>query len=307
VLNKRTPVFANYFWLIAKKEGSRVNRINTVALIGLGKYLQALSTVDSSKLVDIVSAVSQVQLILGHILSGDLTIDWRATRKSALELQVSLGALMATNQTEEAVIKQNLQLAQQAAARFEVVVANELPLVPIYTVDPVGVFSTDALLDHADSVFGILRQRMPPKALDDTKQAGRCLAFELPTASGFHIARATESVITSAMEAFKCEPLKESQRNWGKYIEALEGNGANKKVIQVLRQIKDLHRNPMVHPEVTLSIQEANSLWSICTSAIQGLIANMETRRNPDDRIKEILDSLPPDDPGAVINASAKP
>ena len=31
-------------------------------------------------------------------------------------------------------------------------------------------------------------------------------------------------------------------------------------------QLRSLHRNPLVHPEVTLDMTEAQSLWAMCTS-----------------------------------------
>ncbi len=103
------------------------------------------------------------------------------------------------------------------------------------------------------------------------------MAFDLPTAAGFHIARATESVITKAMGAFGCPQPKESQRNWGVYIKALEDAGASATLVHHLRQLKDLHRNPLIHPEVTLTQLEAQQLWSMCTSAMIAMITEIDS------------------------------
>jgi hypothetical protein len=162
--------------------------------------------------------------------------------------------------------------------RFESILSAKLPLAPVYCVPARGVFSTDSLLDSADDVFGDAKDQVPENAKADTREAGRCLAFNLPTAAGFHIARATEAVMIKAMEVFGCPPLKESQRNWAQYIKALDEYGADKTVTHHLSQLRELHRNPLIHPEVTLSPLEAEQLWAMCNSAMLALINNMENK-----------------------------
>ncbi len=44
------------------------------------------------------------------------------------------------------------------------------------------------------------------------------------------------------------------------------------KVLSCLQQIKDLHRNPLMHPEETLTLEEAISLFGICQSAISAML-----------------------------------
>ena len=51
------------------------------------------------------------------------------------------------------------------------------------------------LIAEAPSVYEGYADRLPDKAIEETRLAGRCLAFSLATAAGFHIARATESVV----------------------------------------------------------------------------------------------------------------
>ncbi len=59
----------------------------------------------------------------------------------------------------------------------------------------------------------------------------------------------------------------------GKYIEALEKvPNINDKVLSVLRQIKNLHRNPIMHPEATLDMDEALTLLGIVQSAITTMV-----------------------------------
>ncbi|HKN13052.1 MAG TPA: hypothetical protein VJX68_07625 [Candidatus Binatus sp.] len=93
------------------------------------------------------------------------------------------------------------------------------------------------------------------------------------------------------LEAWGKKVEKASQRNWGKYTDLLKETGANKKVINSIDQIRELHRNPLLHPEDTLIMAEALNLWAICCSTIQGMIADIEERfPNPS---PEIIGMLP--------------
>ena len=59
----------------------------------------------------------------------------------------------------------------------------------------------------------------------------------------------------------------------------LRNCGADAKVLAILEQIKDLHRNPVIHPEVELSNDDAQSLIGIMDSAITAIVADMKHRR----------------------------
>ena len=61
-------------------------------------------------------------------------------------------------------------------------------------------------------------------------------------------------------------------RNWGAYIRILRTKGADEKVIASLDQIRELHRNPVMHPEETLSSDEATTLFGIAQSAILAMV-----------------------------------
>ena len=68
-------------------------------------------------------------------------------------------------------------------------------------------------------------------------------------------------------------------RNWSAYIKTLRECGADEKVVLILDQIKDLHRNPIIHPEQRLTNDEALSLIGIMDSAVTAIIADMKQRK----------------------------
>jgi hypothetical protein len=158
----------------------------------------------------------------------------------------------------------------------------ELGRAPIFFVTPKGIYDTGRLMARASAVFDDYSQAIPFEAKMDTDEAGRCLAFSLPTAAGFHIARAAESVIKMYMEQYQCPTVKESQRNWGKYTESLRGAGAPETICNQLDQLRVLHRNPLTHPEHTLDLTDAKVLWAMCESLMLAMARDMIQRaQNP--------------------------
>jgi hypothetical protein len=58
----------------------------------------------------------------------------------------------------------------------------------------------------------------------------------------------------------------------------LRDNGAAKEATDTLQNIKDNYRNPLMHPEDTLTPKEAVSLFALCQGMIETLVANMKKR-----------------------------
>jgi len=209
-------------------------------------------------------------------------------------LETLLGSGTAENYGQPFKAEEITKLSEQIQ-EFQTVFAADLSRAPTYVVRQTGILSVDSLITDASAVFEGYLDRIPSPALWDTMQAGRCIAFDLPTAAGFHIARATEAVLVKCLGAFGKTVTKESQRNWGKYTELLDTTDANKKVLRTIDQIRIIHRNPLIHPEQTLTMPEALGLWAICCSVIQAMIADME-RKEATPKI-ELLAMLPPDEP----------
>ena len=62
-------------------------------------------------------------------------------------------------------------------------------------------------------------------------------------------------------------------KNMGSYLKKMgEVKAGNAKVLAALQQIKDLHRNPLAHPEETLTLEEAVGLFGIVQSAVNAMV-----------------------------------
>lgn len=122
----------------------------------------------------------------------------------------------------------------------------------------------------------------------EVRQSGMCLAFDCATASAFHMMRATESVMHDYYIVC-CKPTsKQKLGNWGAYIKELAKlqDTEVQEVVALLQQIKDRHRNLIMHPEITLTPDEAFTLFEIGQSAIIAManrlpVAKKKTKVSP--------------------------
>ncbi|MBN8531842.1 MAG: hypothetical protein J0L97_08305 [Alphaproteobacteria bacterium] len=169
-----------------------------------------------------------------------------------------------------------------AAKEFKTVLSAELESTDTYFVSRKSIFDTTDLISSSTNVFPEnIRAKLPSETITDFQEAGRCLAFELSTACGFHLVRAIESVIHKYYEHITSGQklqLKPSERNWGSYIKKLQDANADASVLSVLDHIRSLHRNPLMHPDDVLTSDEALSLWGIVQSAIIAMYKKMETK-----------------------------
>src|SRR5438552_17854480 len=124
-----------------------------------------------------------------------------------------------------------------------------------------------------------IRKELPGEAIHDIKQGARCFAFELPTAAGFHFLRAIEAVIHKFYDVLSSNAARPKRAAMGIYIDELIKLNANPELVATLKQIKDLHRNPIVHPEETLDMIEAQMLMGIMQSAIFAMIQIVKNKQ----------------------------
>jgi hypothetical protein len=156
---------------------------------------------------------------------------------------------------------------QKSIKEFEAIFEAQAPWEHTYTVEQLRGFSMPILVDSAEKNFSDMAVFIAGEEVKkDIQQAGRCLAFELPTASGIHMMRAFEKVLR---RFYKSITGKEAGDKgiWKLLDELKDRPGADVKTLNVLDQIRNLHRNPLAH-EVFLTMDEAVDLFDIAKSAI---------------------------------------
>jgi hypothetical protein len=277
-------------------EAVGMKRVNTYSFFQLGSALKSVAEIqtepiDVNKFVAVVQASTALESFLGSDVVPVRTC--RAAAEEALaalkEVLAKVGATVVTKMgtpgKEVADVTLNWGEAyavRNSVSKFETVLAAELPTMNTYSVSQKAAYSTPDLIEHAERLLpdGV-QKKLSSSTKEDMREAGRCLAFSTPTAAGFHIMRATESVILAYFAHIVKKPPSKGMRNWGVYIERLEAKGADPKVTAFLRHIKDQYRNPVSHPEEFLSIDQALTLTSAAVAAICAMAEVMPELKIP--------------------------
>ncbi len=153
----------------------------------------------------------------------------------------------------------------------------------VYFVPSRGIFHTPDLVNSADKAFPEeLRSFITEKTREDWRAAGRCLAFNLSSAAGFHIARAVEGMMEVYHQIF-CPAGKKGLKHWRDYIADFESELAgdnqvmpSSRVISDLKQMKEDYRNPLMHPRVVLTDADARILLANGESVILRMAQEMQ-------------------------------
>jgi hypothetical protein len=169
-----------------------------------------------------------------------------------------------------------------ALEEFETVLGNELPTLDTYIVSKKGIYSTADLVDRAEmAIDESARAHIRKELIEDFKQAGKCLAFELPTAAGFHTMRATEGVLRDYWYLVRNPSTGTTAPEMAICINELRANGEDPKLMDILDHIRDLHRNTLMHPEAFLTMKEALRLFDISKSAISAMADRIGELKQP--------------------------
>jgi hypothetical protein len=176
-----------------------------------------------------------------------------------------------TGEAEALVSPWLISEIREAAIEFETVLRTECQLMDTYFVSKKGVYSTKDLVENAHNhIPEPSRSSLPDQAKLDFDQAGKCMAFDVPTAAAFHLLRATEAVIRKYYDLVVPGPKKAStrMRNWGVYIKLLKDHGGDANVISLIDHMRDVYRNPVTHPEENYTDESIQVLFGLCISAV---------------------------------------
>ena len=102
----------------------------------------------------------------------------------------------------------------------------------------------------------------------DFQEAGRCLSFELYTATAFHILRGTEEVLREFYR-YKVKRGRIKKLLWHNICVELKGKrGVPDSLIAVLDSIREDFRNPTSHPDKTYGEDEVQNLFTNCADVV---------------------------------------
>lgn len=156
-----------------------------------------------------------------------------------------------------------------------------------FSVERVPGLNVSDLLNQARvRVHESVRPLVPEEALHELDMAGRCWAYECHTATGFHALRAIEVVIDHYVRALGGK--KPAYKSWQDYIEALDKlekenasdpqKQPSSKVRSRVKDLKDLDRNPLMHPRESLDAKGADRLFDLAKIVITDMVEDLKAR-----------------------------
>lgn len=134
---------------------------------------------------------------------------------------------------------------------------------------------TNKLLKNISELFspGVFH-KLPDIAQYDLSEAGKCTAFERPTAGAFHLMRGTEAVLRAFYKAL-VKRNRITADLWGPLVDDLkkraQGRGKAKEYASLLPHLDHIrvsYRNPTQHPEMMYDIHGLLDLWGVCIDTI---------------------------------------
>jgi hypothetical protein len=163
-------------------------------------------------------------------------------------------------------------------------------------------YSTEKLLNDmaflmAPGVFDFL----PEVARYDFGEAGKCIAFERPTAAAFHLMRGTEDVLRWFYKTIVKRGRK--QLMWGPMVTHLASrrDAPPAVLLSNLDNLRKNFRNPTQHPEKIYDIQEAQDLLALSLDVVNRMVRYLQpelvTSTGEEFRLK----------PGSLPNATPHP
>ena len=263
-----------------------MEKINLPLFYQLGARLNPLTKFDvnASNRVNIFLACINTQTDTERLLDtfSSLTV-CRSAGQKLIDATQSVREWMRTTpvekwEEEDRHADTKFSDAVSKAKEFETVLSAELQTLATYHATQKGIYSTPDLIDRAENIFPeSVLAKIRAEIRGEIRQSGMCLAFDCATASAFHIMRATEMVMHEYYPAV-CKPEnKDKLENWGAYIAELKKSQSPevKEVVALLQQIKDQHRNLIMHPEIVLAPDEAFTLFEIAQASIIAMASKL--------------------------------
>lgn len=270
------------------------------------------------RVADLFGPMTDAQKSLDALIKGD-PIELKIAKPEAIKLLAQISALFDKyfiDQTsrqlrfpsgEEKVDAQELALINLALEKFESALSADLSRIVVYPALQRGIYSPVDMVENAHrAIPDDMQQYLTSSARRELDAAGRALGFDLGTAAAMHTLRALEIVTASYYHQFAGTLPGRSERNFATYLRKLtallEDDDAkvrpDARLVQLLTQIKESYRNPMVAAESVTSTGAAATLFGLVTSVIMQLV----------EQIAELKDRalVPPnnfDDDASVVSS----
>lgn len=162
----------------------------------------------------------------------------------------------------------------------------ELNIIKAYYINTNKRFSQEVLENKIYTLFASnVFTSLPDIASYDFTEAGKCLLFNLYTASAFHTLRGTEDTLKFYYQKLLDKVPEESQTWWNftndieKAIEKGELNPKpNEELLLNLNSLRKYYRNKTQHPQKIYDEDNTQDLIFLCIKTVNEMILDLEKR-----------------------------
>ncbi len=277
-------------------EGGLVQKVtNLISLYQLGHQVGQFSLALANPHVtpmDITSHTAFTRMILNHMLAED-PLPFESTRKGMVRLVNAIERMYDECKATPSKFHQPLittvwlQELNSAISEVTIQLQHELDAMPIFFVTPRRAYSIDALINDATKIFGQDEVRcFSPTTVFDIQEAGKCIAFDRPTAAGFHCVRAVEAVArgyhvvvvgTSVAEGIPLGPVINGLRTKRDKLKLPKDDTMNI-AIDLLDRFTKTYRNPITHPQMVLDLPKCMVVFDAMKCVISVMVENAKSR-----------------------------
>jgi hypothetical protein len=282
-------------WIFHPICGGRMYRIDPFVFCNLGRVLARLEEIKpkdelGGEVRALEEAQSELEPVVRDLRYHSIPVP-RSTEWAKRLHEILTGLLEKEKASPREIVGGDSVVALRTSVRrLTDELSYDLAEVPFFYVSPKGIYSTMRLLEHATDLFPKEVLDRIPEVVDDWREAGRCLALDLPTAAAFHIFRVVEAVSKKYAITFKGGPLDSTERALGGHLRVLRNAMANGKVIEFLDHFREFHRNPSSHETGLLTQGEVFLTFSVAQGVIQAMVADMERKSTtPDPSVIQLL------------------
>lgn len=290
-----------------------MQQINPFRFYELAAKLHGLlGGLSQNKAADMLGSLTETQAVLDNLIKGDPLL-LEASKPDATRLLNKISAIfnkyfidpstkqVKSQDSDDRFDSHEVAMVGALIEKFEHALAADLNRAPTYVAQKCGIYSTYDLIENAQQTFSPeLRAAMMPSALAEFNTAGRALAFGLSAAAGMHLIRSIEISLKQYYELFVSSSVSKAERNYNIYLKKLasladdESNAArpDKRLLQMLAQIKEHYRNPLASPEGSISTDDATSLFGLATAVMTLMAEQALMRKKQDVAVKDAKSSL---------------
>lgn len=251
-------------------------RITLQYIWAMAESMDSLMRLDTTKTTDKLTFALDLygpMTTLGALLESSV---YSPTLRSARPLATQLHNLLKehTSDFEGELHAHAGWQVKRAYEEFRIAFLAELGTFPAYFVSQKGSHDTLTLLDDPLRMFAPDLRDKVPEAIFDVQEAGKALCYETATACGFHLFRATEAVLRKYYNHVTSGAAPPKMRNIMVYVKTMRDKKCgDERILSVVEQLSKLHRNPLIHPEVALTLDEAISILGMTQSVVTAMLS----------------------------------